>query len=350
MRLEGWVDFREVKEAVSMEAVLRHYQVRGLRRQRSQLQDLVRFTGESTRIPFELASGRMRFHASAAKRRGTCWILWPPWSPVRYGRRPCDCNSGLGFLGEPSPDRHRPSLRRCRGSMRKFNWLGKKKGESCLELQAARCGLVPCLSPPAWDRARYGGGVWRRHVHWAGPHERVHRDPDRERAGRDRSLAGRALGDKLPKYKLPAGFQKGRELFNLHRALTTGQKAVIVVEGYFDCMKVYQAGFPNVVALMGCSLSQIQAQVLERFERVILMLDGDEAGRQASRVISHKLAAKTRSVVIQVPDERQPDQLSSAVIENLLFDVMQERPIWTWNGTMRSAEALTYCKRKMVLT
>jgi DNA primase len=141
------------------------------------------------------------------------------------------------------------------------------------------------------------------------------------------AYAGRALDDKLPKYKLPAGFQKGRELFNLHRALGTGTKAVIVVEGYFDCMKVHQAGFPNVVALMGCWLSQVQAQVLqERFEPVILMLDGDEAGRQASRVISHKLAAQTRSVVIQVPDKTQPDQLSSPVIESLLFDVMQERP------------------------
>ena len=42
----------------------------------------------------------------------------------------------------------------------------------------------------------------------------------------------------------------------------------IVVEGFFDCLRVHQAGFRNVVALMGASLSEVQEKLLlERFAR-----------------------------------------------------------------------------------
>lgn len=52
-----------------------------------------------------------------------------------------------------------------------------------------------------------------------------------------------------------------------------------MVEGYF-CLKVHQAGFPSVVPLMGTALSPAtEALLLERFRRVIVMLDGDASGR-----------------------------------------------------------------------
>jgi DNA primase len=54
----------------------------------------------------------------------------------------------------------------------------------------------------------------------------------------------------------------------------------IVVEGFFDCLRVHQAGYHNVVALMGVTLSEVQQQLLPaRFPKLVLMLDGDEAGR-----------------------------------------------------------------------
>jgi len=46
-----------------------------------------------------------------------------------------------------------------------------------------------------------------------------------------------------------------------HRA-EVPQQAMIVVEGFFDCLKVHQAGLPCVVALMGCSLSEHQETLL----------------------------------------------------------------------------------------
>jgi len=75
--------------------------------------------------------------------------------------------------------------------------------------------------------------------------------PIRNERGEIVAYAGRAVDGRPPKYKLPFGFRKARELFNVQRALTTGSRTVILVEGYFDCMRVHQAGFLSVVGLMG---------------------------------------------------------------------------------------------------
>ncbi len=131
------------------------------------------------------------------------------------------------------------------------------------------------------------------------------------------AYAGRSIDETEPKYKLPTGFQKSSELFNLHRALEVTRERVIVVEGFFDCMKVHQAGFPNVVALMGSSLSDEQQKLLA-FEHVVLFLDGDEAGRGATKIVADQLARKMYVRIVDVPDLMQPDQLSSEQIIALL--------------------------------
>jgi hypothetical protein len=57
------------------------------------------------------------------------------------------------------------------------------------------------------------------------------------------------------------------------------------MEGFFDCMKVQQAGVGSVAALMGWALYEPQRHVLlKRFRRIIL-LDGDTTGRKASAVM-----------------------------------------------------------------
>jgi DNA primase len=143
--------------------------------------------------------------------------------------------------------------------------------------------------------------------------------PIRNLRGQLVAYAGRALDDRPPKYKLPAGFRKALELFNLQRAMIAGAKTVIVVEGYFDCTRVHQAGFPCVVALMGSSLSAAQESgLLHHFERILLMLDGDAAGRVATEVIAARLSGWRSVQVVWVPDGSQPDQLSPSTIRQLL--------------------------------
>src|SRR6266545_3993686 len=53
---------------------------------------------------------------------------------------------------------------------------------------------------------------------------------------------------------LPAAFTKSEILFNMHRAAAGMEKSVVVVEGFFDCMKVHQANVRSVVGLMGSVL------------------------------------------------------------------------------------------------
>ena len=134
------------------------------------------------------------------------------------------------------------------------------------------------------------------------------------------AYAGRAIDGSEPKYKFPSGFRKSLVLFNLHRACASGtDRGVVVVEGFFDCMKLHQAGFSSVVALMGSSLSTEQEGLLvERFDKVVLMLDGDEAGKSAVFEIASRLLRKVFVRVVEVPDGKQPDELSSGEIQKLL--------------------------------
>src|SRR4029077_9783753 len=120
------------------------------------------------------------------------------------------------------------------------------------------------------------------------------------------------------KYKFPAGFHKAQVLFNLHRVLTDQQRRVrpvVVVEGFVDCLNVDKAGFP-AVALMGSSLSAAQERLLvANFNHVVLMLDGDEAGKKAAAETSSRITKIVFVRIVEIGEGRQPDQLSSEAIQ-----------------------------------
>jgi DNA primase len=133
------------------------------------------------------------------------------------------------------------------------------------------------------------------------------------------AYCGRAVDGSQPRYRFPSGFPKSEILFNLHRAAASGPPAVVVVEGFFDCLKVHQAGVPAVVALMGAALYDAQQRaLLEHFRQLILMLDGDRAGRHATADLTRRLRPHASVEVIHLPDGVQPDQLSSAALRELL--------------------------------
>jgi DNA primase len=131
------------------------------------------------------------------------------------------------------------------------------------------------------------------------------------------AYAGRSIDQTEPRYRFPARFRKSLVLFNLHRAAAAG-KSVIVVEGFFDCLRVHEAGLPGVVALMGCSLSIRQEELLcERFREVTLFLDGDSAGRIGGAAIAQRLVSKVSTRLIEAPAGSQPDQLGADQIRCL---------------------------------
>lgn len=144
--------------------------------------------------------------------------------------------------------------------------------------------------------------------------------PIQDRQGRVVAYAGRSIDNTEPKYKLPAGFHKSVELFNVWRAVNPMLETLVIVEGFFDCMKVHQAGHSSVIALMGWSLSEHQEKVLLDipFRRIVLMLDGDEAGKRAADEIALRLARRVFVRIASVPDGRQPDELSDDELKNVL--------------------------------
>ena len=149
--------------------------------------------------------------------------------------------------------------------------------------------------------------------------------PIRNRAHELVGYAGRSIDGEEPKYRFPAGFHKSQELFQLHRARQAGTDTVIIVEGFFDAAKVWQAGNRNVVALMGSSLSESQAGLLEKhFRSAVLMLDGDAAGQKATTVIASRLGQAMEVTTIRLPDGRQPDQLASREINEIVAGHVRE--------------------------
>jgi DNA primase len=91
--------------------------------------------------------------------------------------------------------------------------------------------------------------------------------------GKHVGLIGRSLEGK--RFKNSPGLPVSRTLWNLHRAKAAGD-AVVVTEASFDSMRVDQAGYPCVVALLGGHLSTLHVELLERyFNTIIIMTDFD---------------------------------------------------------------------------
>ena len=117
-----------------------------------------------------------------------------------------------------------------------------------------------------------------------------------------------------------SGFRKSIELYNIHRAIgeANPKKRVVVVEGFFDCMRVTEAGYP-CVALMGSAMSEAQEELLVRhFSVACLLFDGDEAGQQASMECLARLGRKMWVWAPVLSTGKQPDMLSVEKIQALL--------------------------------
>jgi DNA primase len=126
-----------------------------------------------------------------------------------------------------------------------------------------------------------------------------------------------------PKYKLPQGFRKSLELFNIDRAKQEpAEKPLVIVEGFFGAMWLHQHGCRKVVALMGSTMSVAQEELIKKHtnanSQVIVMLDEDDAGRAGRDDIAVRLA-RFLFVKIHVFDVegRQPEKLSAEEVAQL---------------------------------
>ena len=80
-------------------------------------------------------------------------------------------------------------------------------------------------------------------------------------------------------------YSKSRVLFNLDKAKEAIRKLdyAILVEGQMDCISVFNAGFHNVIASSGTAFTEVQARLLGRFtKKVVVNFDPDTAGAAAA--------------------------------------------------------------------
>lgn len=100
--------------------------------------------------------------------------------------------------------------------------------------------------------------------------------------GRDLSGKSHAKYMNSPETEL---YLKRDILFGLYHSKQSiaKEREVIIVEGYFDMISLFQGGVTNVVAASGTALTELHAGILARYaEKAYLVFDGDEAGRKAT--------------------------------------------------------------------
>lgn len=158
--------------------------------------------------------------------------------------------------------------------------------------------------------------------------------PIQDARGRVIAFGGRILDkrDGVAKYLNSPDtelFDKGRTLYNLHRAAPAARQSgrVVVVEGYMDVIALANAGVADVVAPLGTALTEMQLELLWRMtDAPVLCFDGDAAGQRAAmRAIARALPllAPMRSLgIVRLPAGLDPDDLikqrGKAAMEQLL--------------------------------
>jgi DNA primase len=127
-------------------------------------------------------------------------------------------------------------------------------------------------------------------------------------------FGGRVLGSGEPKY-LNSGeseiYAKRTLLYGLNWAKQAVRKAdrIIIVEGYFDAIRLMLAGIAEAVAPLGTALTPQQAALVRKYTKnVFLLYDSDSAGLKATFRAGDELLAGGLSVrVITLPEGEDPD-------------------------------------------
>jgi DNA primase len=241
--MPNWVDFAAVKQQAGLGTVLRQYGVPLRRSGRDQYRG---------RCPIHRGEGRDAFHANLSRNIFHCF----------------SCGAGgtvLDFVAAMEhctlPDAARKLAAKQPGSRLRAPTACQTKPLVTKRTRVLPLGFVlrgidsahPYLNARGIDTctaAEFGVGFY------AGPglfHRRLV-IPIRDERGELVGYCGRALDGSEPRYLFPSRFPKSEMLFNLHRAVAVGEPSVVVVEGFFDCLKVHQAGIRSVVALMGTAL------------------------------------------------------------------------------------------------
>jgi DNA primase len=133
--------------------------------------------------------------------------------------------------------------------------------------------------------------------------------------GRTIGFGGRAVGGGTPKYLNSSDslvYKKRSSLFGLptSKAAVSKEDRVLIVEGYFDLLSLYQFGFCFSVSPLGTALTREHIQTIKRFSKnIIVVFDADEAGAKAAvRSLEVFLDEGVSPKVVALPVGTDPDE------------------------------------------
>ncbi len=162
--------------------------------------------------------------------------------------------------------------------------------------------------------------------------------PIRSPEGRTIAFGGRLLeGDDGPKYlnsRENRLYNKSETLYATDQARDgiRKKKSAVLCEGYFDAIGMHQAGINNAVALCSTALTPGHLALLHRLEakELVLLLDGDEAGRKAvERLAGPLLAGGVSARVAALPDGEDPDTWARKIGPEAVQTSLKQAPTLT---------------------
>src|SRR3989441_9731123 len=204
----------------------------------------------------------------------------------------------------------------------------RKHGAGDGEMQEAGLAIKPDGGGELWDRFRQRIII-----------------PIHDEHGELVAFGGRVIDDTAqPKYlntSQTALYDKGRTLFNLHRARKSIHelKHAVLMEGYFDAITAWQANVTNVVTTSGTALGEHQVRLLKReTQELLLAFDRDDAGLNATqRAIELATKSGMYIKVVRVPQGKDPDDYLRANPDG--WASLREHAVPEWEYLMRQATA-----------
>ena len=136
-------------------------------------------------------------------------------------------------------------------------------------------------------------------------------------------------------------FSKSNLLYGLDVARDPMRRSgtALVMEGYTDVIGAHQYGFDNAVAVLGTALGEGHVRILKRFaDRIILVLDGDEAGqRRANEVLELFVAQQVDLSILTLPEGSDPCDFLQQQGADAFRDLIENKAVDALDHAFQSA-------------
>jgi DNA primase len=226
--MQNWVGFAAIKSGVALAPLLRYYQVKLRRSGVDQYRGCCPIHGGEGRDAFHANLRKNVFHCFACGAGGTVLdfvVAMDRCSWREAALKLAHANTGHSPPAAACPT---PLVTKKRTPLAPLSFT--LRGVDSSHPYLAKRGIATATAE------RFGTGFYRGSGILSGRLV----IPLHDEHGQLVAYCGRVVDESEPRYRFPSGFAKSELLFNLHRAVAAGRPSVVMVEGFFDCLKLHQ--------------------------------------------------------------------------------------------------------------